>query len=262
MAGGNRHHVVSNRRDMEQYPHLNNAPIVEAVIDIRVKLPSDFDMASLRPLRPKLSDRYPQVQEGADFQLSTEWKPGTELRTSGQVGAVRLHLYRSKDGKQVVQFRRDGFSFSRLSPYSSWDEVFAEAWALWKLYVDTAKPIEISRLAVRYINRLPLPGTDLTAYMKVGPVLAEGWPPALAGFLTRLVLVDRENQVAVNVVQALEPQRDPNQSFPLIFDIDAFQEVSLTSDDVTIPERFAKLRETKNRVFFSGLTPRAIEMFQ
>src|SRR5713226_3799339 len=146
---------------MQTYPHLRKAPIVEAVIDIRVKLRSDFDMAVFLPLRTKLAVKYPQVGEGSDFQLSTEWKPGTEPRASGQVGTVRLHLLRSQDGKQVVQFRRDGFSFSRLNPYSSWEEVFAEAWSLWKLYIETAKPLGISRLAVRYINRLPLPGTDL-----------------------------------------------------------------------------------------------------
>ena len=144
---------------MEQYPHLSNAPIVEALIDIRVKLSSDFDMIAFLPLRARLADKYPQVQEVSDFQLSTEWKPGTEPRASGQVGGVRSHLLRSHDGRLVVQFRRDGFTFSRLSPYSSWEEVFSEAWLLWELYVETAKPLEVSRLAVRYINRLPLPDT-------------------------------------------------------------------------------------------------------
>jgi uncharacterized protein (TIGR04255 family) len=248
---------------MKQYPHLSSTPIVEALIDIRVKPSSDFDMVAFLPLRARLAAKYPQVQEVSDFQLSTEWKPGTEPRASGQVGSVRSHLLRSDDGRLVSQFRRDGFTFSRLNPYSSWEEVFSEAWLLWKLYLETARPVEISRLAVRYINRLSLPGTNLDLYMKTGPVLAEGWPSDIGAFLSRLVLLDLENQITINIVQLLEPQTDPNQSvFPVIFDIDAFQDVSLSADDVTIAERFAKLRETKNRIFFEGLTPEAIELFR
>ena len=32
---------------LEDYPILKNAPITEALIDIRVKLPSDFDIKNL-----------------------------------------------------------------------------------------------------------------------------------------------------------------------------------------------------------------------
>ena len=47
---------------MEHYPHLSKAPIVEAVIDIRVSLSPDFEMADFLPLRAKLADQYPNVQ--------------------------------------------------------------------------------------------------------------------------------------------------------------------------------------------------------
>jgi len=99
--------------------------------------------------------------------------------------------------------------------------------------------------------------------MKTGPVLAEGWPSDIGAFLSRLVLLDLENQITINIVQLLEPQTDPNQSvFPVIFDIDAFQDTALSADDVTIAERFGKLRETKNRIFFEGITSQAIELFR
>ena len=37
------------------------------------------------------------------------------------------YVFTSADGKQVVQYRLDGFTFSRLRPYTRWEEVFAEA---------------------------------------------------------------------------------------------------------------------------------------
>ena len=94
-------------------------------------------------------------------------------------------------------------------------------------------------------------------------MLADCWPTDIAAFVSRLVLLIPEDQIAVNIIQALEPQTDPSQAvFPVIFDIDAYQEISLGPDEVTIPERFAKLRRAKNRIFFNGLTSETIALFQ
>jgi uncharacterized protein (TIGR04255 family) len=92
-------------------------------------------------------------------------------------------------------------------------------------------------------------------------MLAEGWPTNIATFVTRMVLV--EGDITVNIVQVLEPVSQPGQStFPVIFDIDAYQAVALDPKDTTIPDRFAKLREMKNRIFFSGLTEAALDLFR
>jgi uncharacterized protein (TIGR04255 family) len=177
---------------------------------------------------------------------------------------IHGHRLLSKDGKNVVQLRRDGFTFSRLNPYTKWEEVFGEAWRLWGKYVETAQPLEVSRIAARFINRLllPLPFVNPKEYLKAPPVAAEGWPSDMGSFLSRLVMHDPKSDILVNVIQALEPQASGQTSVTLLFDIDAYQDVSLTADDVTIRARFAGLRELKNRVFFKGLTEKAIDLFR
>ncbi len=42
---------------VEEYPLLNNAPIQEAVIDIQVKLPFEFDIRKLDSLYESFKDR-------------------------------------------------------------------------------------------------------------------------------------------------------------------------------------------------------------
>ncbi len=69
-------------------------------------------------------------------------------------------------------------------------------------------------------------------------------------------------RLLVNVIQALEPQLSGQANVTLLFDIDAYEDVSLPADDVTIMARFAELREMKNRVFFKGLTDKAIDLFR
>ena len=98
--------------------------------------------------------------------------------------------------------------------------------------------------------------------MKAPPVTAEGWPTEMSAFLSRIVMHEAESDVSVNVIQALEPQVPGQSDIALIFDIDAYQDVSLPCDDVTIRGRFGKLREMKNRVFFKGLTKKAIDLFR
>src|SRR6266545_2146662 len=180
-----------------EYPHLSKAPIVEAVIDFRVKLPSDFKLDAFQPLRTQLAKGYPGFEEQQIVQQMIKQEPGSAAEVSTRFSGIHGYRLLSTDGKNVVQLRRDGFTFSRLNPYTNWDEVFAEAWRLWVLYVEASEPLEVSRIAVA-----------------------------------------------------------------LIFDIDAYEDVSLPSDDVTIRERFGKLREMKNRVFFKGLTTKAIDLFR
>jgi uncharacterized protein (TIGR04255 family) len=250
--------------DNRQYPHLNKAPIVEAVIDFRVKLPSDFKLDVFQPLRTQLGPDYPGFEKQQIFEQVIKQEAGSLPEVSTRFPVILGYRLRSNDGKNVVQLRRDGFTFSRLNPYTSWDAVFAEAWRLWCLYVDAAKPVEVSRIAVRYINRLvfPLPFTNLEEYLNAPPITAPGWPKEMNAFLARVVMHEPESDISVNVIQALEPQVPGQNEVVIIFDIDAYEDVSLTSDNVTIEPRFGKLREMKNRVFFKGLTAKAIDLFR
>jgi uncharacterized protein (TIGR04255 family) len=257
------HHKVMSEQ-VNPYPHLSNAPIAEAVIDFRVKLPSDFKLDVFQPVRTELAQEYPRFEEQQIVEQMFKQEPGSPAEVSTRFSGIHGYRLLSNDGKNVVQLRRDGFTLSRLNPYTSWDEVFTEAWRQWCLYVEVAKPVEVSRIAVRYINRmlLPLPFTDPGKYLKAPPMTTEGWPKEMTSFLSRVVMYEPESDITVNVTQALEPQILPEGPVALIFDIDAYQDVSLQPSDGTIKERFGKLRLMKNRVFFSGLTTKAIDLFR
>lgn len=136
----------------ESYPHLGKAPIVEAVIDFRVKLSADFKLEVFHPLRTHLAEEYPGFEEQQIIEQIIKQEPGQGPEFSTRLSGIHGHRLISKDGKNVVQLRRDGFTFSRLNPYTNWEDVFGQAWRLWEMYVETAKPLEVSRLAARYIN--------------------------------------------------------------------------------------------------------------
>jgi uncharacterized protein (TIGR04255 family) len=68
----------------------------------------------------------------------------------------------------------DGFSASKLAPYTDWHDLRTQARDLWAKYRKATDPVLITRLALRYINRIdiPLPISDLKEYMRTIPEIS------------------------------------------------------------------------------------------
>ena len=260
------------------FPHLNNAPVVEAIIDFRVRLPADFNIDRFKAAHPQFQNEYPNVEVRKLIEHKIEHAPGKEPSHSVKDYGIHGYLFRSAaDGANIAQFRRDGFSFNRLKPYTSWEQVFPEASRLWKLYVEICQPIDVSRVSVRYINRLMLPGPPLefSEFLAAPPALpgrgasalaglrhgGAGAPEFVSGFVSRVILSDPDSKITTAVMQALEPPTE-NRYVPVILDIDVFQEnVSNLPTDALLA-RFESLREMKNRAFFGSITNKTLEMLK
>ncbi|MBU6400955.1 MAG: TIGR04255 family protein [Verrucomicrobia bacterium] len=247
----------------ENFPHLANAPIVEAILDFRVRLPAGFEVARFKQLHPQFQADYPTVEDRKLVEHKIEQSPGKMPSHSTKDHGVIGYFFRSVDKANIVQFRRDGFTFNRLKPYTSWEQVFPEATRFWRIYVEACRPVEVSRIAVRCINRLMLPGlqVEFGDYLTAPPALPKQMPPFVSGFVSRVVINDPDSNTAAAVVQALEPPVE-SRYLPVILDIDVFQEnvSSLGADELLA--RFEKLREMKNRAFFGSITDKTLEMLK
>ena len=130
-------------------PHYKNAPIREAVIDIKAELSPDIDFEKLRAIQSQVITEYPReetrhLSEGL-FQF------GPEIKATAQQKPWAVVFWNAPKN-QVVQARMDGFAFSRLEPYEDFDRLKNEARRLWDIYREVARPTKIRRVAVRYIN--------------------------------------------------------------------------------------------------------------
>ncbi len=245
-----------------QYPHLPRAPIVEAVIDWRAKLAPEFDVMRLLAASEKLDSGYALLDEQREFHQTIEQKPGTEPKHTFGFAGVRGYRFRSTDALHFATLKHDGFSFSRLKPYTNWRSVFNEAVRLWGIYRDLAEPEEVSRIAVRYINRilLPIPVTDFGKYLTAPPSAPPGAPQLMTSLLYRVVVHEPEDGVSANISQVIEGYQPG--SVPLILDIDAFIMKNMDPYGFDFATQFESLRRMKNRIFFATLTPTAIQMFK
>lgn len=246
---------------MATHRYLANAPITEALIDFRAVLAKPGGPEWLPLLKKRLGAAYPNAEEGRRYKVRIEGKPPPSPVTEDE--GFHGHLLKSQDGLNIAQFRVDGFTFNRLKPYTTWENVLSEARELWALYTEIAAPRLVSRVALRYINhlKLPLPIGDISAYLVAPPAPPPGAPKDVTSFLTRLVVRDAERGLAANIVQALEPGVE-GQSATAILDIDAYKNQNFDPHAEAIWSVFEALREMKNKIFFGSITEDAARLYE
>ena len=152
--------------------YLRKAPITEAVLDFRVRLPAEIQVQTFSEAAADLSSTYPTNEEAWLIESSFAFSADPATTASSSSRRANGLILRSSDGRHVAQFRLDGFTFSRLAPYTSWDEIAPEAFRLWEIYQRIAKPEALLRVATRYINRIQLPEIPVwsaTALLKPSP---------------------------------------------------------------------------------------------
>ena len=249
---------------MVETTRFPNAPITEALLDIRVKLPAQTDLAKLATFHDAIKQRYPSKQERMAWRghIEIQASPVAQVSQSA-AGGPDGYLFTSVDGRQVVQARLEGFTFSRLKPYDKWEALRDEARELWQHYVQIASPETVTRVALRYINRIeiPLPMRDYKDYILTTPEIAPDLPQGLDSFFMRLVIPDPKAQAVAIVTETVEPIDESSNRLPLIFDIDVFRMAAFNVQDKSLWETLEQLHDLKNDIFFKSITPKAKELF-
>ena len=251
---------------MKTYPTLSKPPIKEALIDIRVKLSTGFDVYHLNTLDEKVRDTYPMKREQTLSQVEFEYKPGAESSQHRQSVATKptgfRYLSQSKD--KIFQARLDGFTFNKLPQYTTWEELRDEAKRLWLLYKEVASPEVITRVALRYINNLniPAPIRDFADYLAAPPVMPEDLPQGLNSFLIRMHAHVPDFEGNAIITQALEPMPSEATRIPVILDIDISKENISGLDESEAWGLLETLRHFKNKVFFTFITDKLMETYK
>lgn len=248
---------------MAKQRRLKNAPITEAIIDFRIKLPSQFNAKEFLSLKKEFRDRFPKIQERrfikSEFKITTGNLPPTIKKDEGLLG----YFFKSEDEKKVVQFRIDGFTFSLLKPYTEWKVFRNEAKELWKFYIGISHPESLTRIAVRYINHMeiPLPITNFSEYLTAPPNVPEKLPGNISGFLSKIVIYDPKLDISSNIVQAFEKSTKPNYII-IILDIDVYKLMEFDVNNGEIWSNFEKFHDIKNQVFFKSITEKTARLFE
>ena len=237
---------------MQVSRHYAHAPITEAIIDLKVTLPEGFSANDLENIYADISENFP---------IKEQIHAGSLLFQSGpsiKIDASREHhgfLFRSKDGLRIFQATLSGFTFNRLGPYDTWEEFSGDARRLWEVYKAVCKPSSVVRVALRFINRLDLPGPtlDFNEYLRTVPEVSPVLPQGLSGFFMQLQIPQEDLNCTLIINEAFTPPTSP-ELVSVILDFDLFREHIWQSDDKEIWRFIEELRHRKNLAFEASIT--------
>lgn len=169
----------------------------------------------------------------------------------------------SLDRADMMLVRPTSIAVSRLAPYKGWESFLKEAQAAWTdLHHVVTKPI-LSRIGVRYINRIDAPqafGTLAERLVNIHPSL-----PPLSEEPMKHYFVQATLRLAhgLSVTINSQPVESPVPAhFGFLLDIDVYVEENIPLRDDELWTLIESTRAAKNCVFEALITNEARELFQ
>ena len=224
-----------------------NAPIIEAIIDIRAAASSSLNVATFKEFADDLKSNYSQSMSLYSHQFTFNALSPAQIETKGEVTGIRIL---SNDEKRVVIVNREGFAFSHLAPYENWAKFREDAEQVWSAYLKHLQPQIFSRVALRYLNlfRFSEDNLSLPRYFTIFPHLEA----INSKFSQHELRVKIElNEASAVITQKQLPAQDGIQ---ILLDIDVFKESGLPMNSSEIWDCLSPLRDHKNRLFRQCLT--------
>jgi uncharacterized protein (TIGR04255 family) len=241
---------------------LAKPPIREAVFDIQIEGAVDFDQVkALAEAYGKELGLTKTTPIRAGF-FGVTLSPGQPLQTHAHdEGVIGLRV-EDEPTTQIVQFRKNGFTYSCTGPYDDWGAFRGRALQPARRFLALPGVNKITRIALRYINviRFPSLPVNLDDYLPAAPKVPENLPQVVSGFVSRVVISIPEDQLMAVVTQASEEAPPPVGS--VILDIDVFRTLSLPAGDVSWEQMFEKIREWKNKIFFEYINEKTVGLYK
>ena len=231
----------------------NNPAIEEALFDLKIRGDQSCNEESFDKFLKKLTG-YSKHIPLRNINIDT--------KTMTQKAEIIGYRCISEDEKHIVQFRQDGFGFSRLKPYNSWNESYKEALELWKKYCEIIKPTAITRVATRFINdfRFSHIITNPAEYFNTHIQYDHNILPVWNQLSYRLLMSHRNNGIKSLIIFDSNVNQ-PTQNVSIIFDIEVFSDnlaLEYTSQSA-LENIFSQLRVIKNTIFEKSITDKIRE---
>ncbi len=239
--------------------HYDKAPIKEAIIDLQVEHSPLLTLASFENAEIVPPPGYEERKTLMMGQIRSQMERGqlTATAKQDQLG----YAFIGGQGKHVAQFRLNGFTFSRLAPYQTWEHLRDEAKMLWRSYRQIVGALPIVRVGLRYVNQLdlPLPVRDFRDFIRSYPEISSDLPQQLAGFFMQVQIPQEDIAATLILNEALVPPAGP-EVVSLVLDIDVFRQGMKFESDDEVWDTLEVLRLRKNLVFEGCITNNTREL--
>jgi len=234
-------------------------PITEAVIEIRFASP--IDESVYNKLNKKISDFYPDLKPINTYKFDVKFEGNHPNTTTTYETDYR---FSSSDMSQILILKNLAVTVSQLAPYESWEKFtsrFQRDFALLKKHTGHR---EITRIGVRYINRVDIPNqkgeiVHEDQYVNIYPQQPENLNPVNRyAIQSQLDLKDIKAVLTLNSAVIPSPLKDHSS---IVVDQDIAKEIDVPQSAKDIVDYLEIVRTKKNSVFESCITDKARELF-
>lgn len=235
-------------------------PITEAVIGITFA--EQLDASKLGKANKKFIKAYSQHEEVKNISLKVELSH--EGRANADDTQVTIgHRRSNKDADELLVLWPSEFVVSQLAPYPGWEAFIARFERDWKTWKQVTGFRQVSRIGVRFINRIDIPLIDneiehekyLNVYTQLPSLISSvgNYGVQMATFIDDINCTFKLNSGTV---------RAPILSYgSFLLDLDFGRMSDVPQSDADILALLNQIRVKKNEVFESCITNRARKLF-
>lgn len=235
-----------------------NPPIEEALVEFRFAPGQGWDLTIPGKLHERVKAAYPgKPRQQRLLQASVRTGVGQPADMSLQEGVGRVQLV-DADARRLLSLGPDVLGVHVLKPYDGWDDFKPRIDAALRAYAEVSGAEKISRIGVRYVNKVVVTEPNLDQYFLYGPHVPEGLPSRLASFLYRTEHVF-DDDVKLFLTFAPISAEPASSSFLLDLDVIWEHDGGMTTDQAL--ETVDDLHEREGVAFEALITDQLREVF-
>ena len=236
-------------------------PVLEAVIGITFSQP--ITDSALAAIDRRLSKHYlvHSDNEHVDLLMSTTVGADNRPVMGAQGRTTRGHRRTTPGMDEIAVLMPDSLTVSQLAPYQGWDAYFSRFKRDFAGHKRTNIHRAISRVGVRYINRVDIPAAgnivEHEQFVDIYPRVPDALGP-MVGFSLQAQFVLESIGGHTNVItMPVQPVTLRHASF--LVDIDVYKTITTPLTNDALYALLQQMRVEKNRIFEACVTQRARE---
>jgi uncharacterized protein (TIGR04255 family) len=154
-----------------------NPPFVEAFCEFHFETNAAWLSTIPGIIYAKIQHKYPK-QEQVSFLNISGSNNNAQINASGGI------RFKNEDGSEIFQVAENLLVFNQVKSYPYWENFLLKIEEAFKIYNEVAKPQALQRIALRYINRIEIPGglEEIDKYLEYRPALNAKFVKQAKGF--------------------------------------------------------------------------------
>ncbi len=254
------HLQESSRRVPER--RYRKAPVIEALCEIYF-VGSSWDETVPGVFFERVKGDFSQKRQRTiqEAQISL----GPEQAVAGIRQLPPWMQFVSDEKHRMIQLAQDLLVVNQLAPYPHFEQWEADIYRALSVYKELARPKSVSRLGLRYINRVVIPGKKIRMdeYFTIYPNLPQKLGDTHGAFLIRVEvpMSEQGHVVIITFGSALSPDSSETQQ-EFVLDLYDLFERDQDVDEEIIRREVRRAHENIVIAFEDSITDKLRELFE